>query len=83
MSKTVRIILNGHNRDVPAGATLASALLALGLTRFRTSVHGQPRAPLCGMGVCQECRLTVDGRMHVRACLLPCRDGMSMETDIP
>ncbi len=80
MGETVRIILNGRERDVPAGATLASALLALGLTHFRTSVHGEPRAPLCGMGVCQECRLTVDGRMHVRACLLLCREGMRVET---
>ncbi|MGD0577495.1 MAG: 2Fe-2S iron-sulfur cluster-binding protein [Bryobacteraceae bacterium] len=82
MSKTVRIVLNGEDREVPAGATLASALLGLGLTRFRTSVHAEPRAPLCGMGVCQECRVTVDGRMHVRACLLPCRESMRVETDL-
>ncbi len=83
MSETVRIILNGHEREVPAGATLASALLGLGLTRFRNSVHGEPRAPLCGMGVCQECRVTVDGRMHVRSCLAPCRPGMRVETGQP
>ena len=51
MSETVRIVLNGDEREVPAEATLAAALLGLGLTRFRNSVQGEPRAPLCGMGV--------------------------------
>jgi sarcosine oxidase subunit alpha len=83
MSETVRIILNGAEREAPADATLAAALLGLGLTRFRNSVHGEPRAPLCGMGVCLECRVTVDGRMHVRSCLEPCRQGMRVETDLP
>ncbi len=35
---------------------------------FRTSVTGEPRAPLCGMGVCMECRATVDGVPHQRTC---------------
>jgi aerobic-type carbon monoxide dehydrogenase small subunit (CoxS/CutS family) len=83
MNETVRIVLNGQDREAPADATLAAALLGLGLTRFRNSVHGEPRAPLCGMGVCQECRVTVDGRMHVRSCLVTCREGMRVETDLP
>jgi len=83
MSETVRILLNGAEREVPAGASLAAALLGLGVTRFRTSVLGEPRGPLCGMGVCQECRVTVDGRAGVRACLLPCREGLHVETDQP
>ena len=83
MSETVRIVLNGDEREVPAEATLAAALLGLGLTRFRNSVQGEPRAPLCGMGACQECRVTVDGRMHVRSCMTACREGLRVETDQP
>ena len=83
MSETVRIVLNGDEREVPAEATLAAALLGLGLMRFRNSVQGAPRAPLCGMGACQECRVTVDGRMHVRSCMTPCREGLRVETDQP
>jgi len=83
MSRTLRIVVNGAEREVPANATLAAALLGLGVTRFRTSVHGEPRGPVCGMGVCHECRVTVDGRSGVRACLLPCREGMRVETELP
>ena len=83
MSETVRIVLNGDEREVPAEATLAAALLGLGLMRFRNSVQGEPRAPLCGMGACQECRVTVDGRMHERSCMTPCREGLRVETDQP
>jgi D-hydroxyproline dehydrogenase subunit gamma len=39
------------------------------------------RAPFCGMGVCQECRVTVDGRAYVLACQTVCRDGMRVETE--
>ena len=81
MPKTVHILLNGESREVPAGSTLAAALLRLGHARFRRSVSGEMRAPLCGMGVCEECRLTVNGRMHVRGCMVLCREGMRVETE--
>lgn len=45
----------------------------------RRSVGGVLRAPLCGMGVCQECRVTIDGRAHVLACQTLCRAGMCIE----
>jgi hypothetical protein len=47
----------------------------------RRSVGGMPRGPLCGMGICFECRATVDGRPHERTCQLPVRDGMEVRTD--
>ena len=57
-----------------------AALIDAGVTAFRVSVSGAPRAPICGMGSCFECRVTVDGRPHQRSCLIPCRDGMIVET---
>lgn len=51
-----------------AGTSLAAALLAKGVTRFRTSASGEGRGPLCGMGTCFECRVTLDGEAHRRAC---------------
>jgi len=38
---------------------------------FRTSVTGEPRAPVCGMGVCHECRVTLGDDAHQLACMLP------------
>jgi sarcosine oxidase subunit alpha len=77
---TVSVLLDGERRAVPAGWTVAAALFAAGCLRFRTSTHGEPRAPLCGMGVCFECRVTIDGVPHRRACLEICCDGMEIET---
>ena len=74
------ITIDGRAVSVPAGTSLAAALWNQGVRRFRDSVSGAPRAPLCGMGICYECRVTVDGRPGERSCTLPCRDGMVVET---
>jgi sarcosine oxidase subunit alpha len=60
--------------------TLAAALMDAGIAAFRTSVTGTPRAPICGMGSCFECRVTVNGRPHQRSCLIPCSEGLVVET---
>jgi sarcosine oxidase subunit alpha len=67
--------------EVPEGAMVSAAVSIAGETAFRRSVSGEPRAPLCGMGICFECRVTVDGRPHVRSCQAPCREGMEIRTD--
>jgi predicted molibdopterin-dependent oxidoreductase YjgC len=65
----------------PRGATVAAAIARAGISRFRISVNGEPRAPLCGMGVCFECRVTINGRKHVRSCQAVCETGMEVSTD--
>jgi D-hydroxyproline dehydrogenase subunit gamma len=65
---------------VPDDITLAVALLNVGVSAFRRDLAGAPRAPLCAMGSCQECRVAIDGVANVRACLEPVRDGMRVET---
>ncbi|HEY8977298.1 MAG TPA: 2Fe-2S iron-sulfur cluster-binding protein, partial [Burkholderiaceae bacterium] len=39
------------------------------------------RQPVCGMGVCGECRVTVDGRAHRLGCQTACAPGMEILTD--
>jgi predicted molibdopterin-dependent oxidoreductase YjgC len=73
-------MIDGDLREVAAGITVAAALAISGVRATRTSVSGQSRGPLCGMGVCQECRVTIDGRAHVLACQTLCRDGQTIET---
>ena len=80
MSALVEITVNGDRYQVPEGTPLAAALLRLGIAVFRTSVQGEPRAPLCSMGTCFECRVTVGGRRHQRACLVPCSAGLTVHT---
>ncbi|MEB0041027.1 MULTISPECIES: (2Fe-2S)-binding protein [unclassified Pseudomonas] len=64
---------------VPDGTTVAAALYIAADGISRVSVSGTPRAPLCGMGICQECRVTIDGRRRL-ACQTLCLNGMSVET---
>ena len=60
---------------------VAAAVLQAGVVSFRRSVTGEARGPLCGMGICFECRVTVNGAAHVRSCQTLCEDGMDVRTD--
>lgn len=75
------VLIDG--RPVPAlrGRTLAAVLRAAGVTATRRNpVTGEPRGAYCGMGVCFECEVRVDGVPGVRACLTHVRDEMRVET---
>ena len=76
---TVTILADGRPLRVRAGTSVAAALFDAGVT-FRRSVTGEPRAPLCGMGTCYECRVSIDGGAHRRACLIPVAEGMHITT---
>jgi D-hydroxyproline dehydrogenase subunit gamma len=76
----MEIKINGRTVTVADGSSVAAAIFLAGETRFRTSVSGEPRAALCGMGICFECRVTIDGEPHVRSCQVMVRDGMAIET---
>lgn len=80
MSAEVTIVVNGVALEVAPDISLAAALLNAGVTAFRRDLDGSPRAPLCGMGTCFECRVVADGVPGVRACLETVRDGMVVET---
>ncbi len=73
----VRIVFEGEEIAAAAGQSLAAALLAAGIRRFRTTpVSGAPRGPYCMMGACFDCLVVVDGLANVQACMTPVRDGM-------
>ncbi|KAF1045433.1 (2Fe-2S)-binding protein [Xylophilus sp.] len=76
----VRIYFDGQPLDVPAGTSVASALLMSGVRTFRsTPVSASPRAPYCMMGVCFECLVEIDGRPSRQSCLTQVRDGMAIK----
>lgn len=80
MSKRFPIIINGTTRLVAAGTNVAAAML-LAEQPSRRSVTGKPRAALCGMGICFECRAVVNGISHRRTCQILCELNMTVETD--
>lgn len=78
MRDCLQVKVNGVSVPVPRGSTVAAAVLLSGRFAFRRSVSGELRGPLCGMGICFECRVAVDGQPHVRSCQLLCREGMEV-----
>lgn len=78
--KEIVITINDMPVKVAAGSTVAVALHRAGIHKFRQSVSGQERAPLCGMGICFECRVEIDGQTNQRACKRICQEGMEVKT---
>ncbi|MEM1202996.1 MAG: (2Fe-2S)-binding protein [Acidobacteriota bacterium] len=79
----LRFTFDGEAFEAFAGETVAAALLAEGRrTLRRTSRRRSPRGLFCGMGVCFDCLVQVDGRPNVQACLVPVREGMRVETQV-
>ncbi len=80
-SDTVRIRVNNSPIKVPAGTLVAAALSYAGVTQFHRSILGQPRGPLCGMGICMECRVTINGLANCRSCQILCEENMEIVSD--
>ena len=81
MLETVTLVVNGVSVTMPAGSMVSAAILKSGVHGFRRSVTGELRGPLCGMGICFECRVTIDGEAHSRSCQTVCKNGMDVRTD--
>jgi hypothetical protein len=76
---TVRMTFRGRTVTAEPGQSVAAALVAAGITDWRTTRHeGRPRGLFCGIGLCFDCLLTIDGAPAERACLVPARDGMRL-----
>jgi predicted molibdopterin-dependent oxidoreductase YjgC len=79
--KPVKLIVDGKPVDAYEGETIAAALISTGIRTFRLSPKAkEPRSLYCGMGMCYECLVTVDGVHAVRACVTQVADGMQVET---
>jgi len=76
----INLCIDARNVSVAPNVTVAAAIAMTGSGITRLSVGGTPRAPLCGMGVCQECRVTINGRAHQLSCQTLCAEGMHVVT---
>lgn len=74
------VLVDGRAVRVPDGASAVAALVLAERWCTRRSVGGEPRFALCGMGQCQECRVSIDGRAHRLACMVRCYPGMAIDT---
>jgi sarcosine oxidase subunit alpha len=77
----VWIVVDGVETVAYEGESVAAAMLAAGRRDLRVSPRrGEPRGMYCGIGLCFECVLTVDGQRGVRTCQTRVRDGLRVET---
>jgi predicted molibdopterin-dependent oxidoreductase YjgC len=77
--ESVNIRFEGSTVVVPAGISVAAALLLSGAGHFRTTpISSTVRAPYCMMGVCFECLVEIDGHPSRQSCLTTVRDGMEI-----
>jgi len=82
MTASITVTVDGRALQVRAGTMVAAAVeLAAPGRGARVAPGGSRRQPLCGMGVCGECRVTVDGRAHRLGCQTVCAPGMEILTD--
>jgi predicted molibdopterin-dependent oxidoreductase YjgC len=75
------VTFDGREIEAQPGRTVAAALWAAGITSWRTTRRtGRPRGIFCGIGVCFDCLVTVNGRPNQRACLVPVHSGDVIRT---
>jgi len=72
------LTLDGNPVTAYDGETVATVLLAEGRIATRTTPGGEPRGVFCGMGVCFDCLVVVDGIPNTRACMTKAREGMDV-----
>ncbi|MCF8105267.1 MAG: (2Fe-2S)-binding protein [Desulfohalobiaceae bacterium] len=77
----ITVYVNGREVLAYAGESLHAALLAAGFFVLRRA-GSEPRGFFCGMGVCYDCLVTVDGRPGQRACMTRVEDRMEVELDV-
>ena len=81
--RTVSFSYDGQTLAALEGETIAAALAAAGIRTLRHTRDGQRRGIYCGMGACQECLVTVDGRASQRACMTKVEAGQVVSSALP
>ena len=78
--KQLTIVINGHKTVAYRGETVHAALLASGYRMFRkTKKENEPRGIFCGMGICYDCLVMINGKPNQRACMQRVEDCMEIE----
>jgi hypothetical protein len=75
----VRIVVDGVPQDAFEGESVAAAIMACGENELREQASGDPRGYFCGMGICFDCVMTVDGVPNTRTCVTWVREGLTVE----
>lgn len=81
MNDRITLSFDGAPIEARPGQSVGAALTDAGIDSWRTTRKKErPRGLFCGIGVCYDCLIVVDGVPNQRACLVPARDGLRLET---
>ena len=78
----ISFFVDGESIQAVPGDTIASALYAQGKRAWRVSRSGDHRGLFCGIGLCFDCLVTVDGKPNQRACVTTVAQGMRVMTNL-
>jgi sarcosine oxidase subunit alpha len=80
----IHIRVNGQSFPAAPGETVLAALTAAGFKVLKKSnVRGEPRGPFCGMGICYECLVTINGVPKQRSCMTEVAENMEISIHEP
>ncbi|MCO8274891.1 (2Fe-2S)-binding protein [Actinoplanes sp. TRM 88003] len=77
----ITVVVDGVAMPGVAGQTVAGVLMGAGRLSWRTTRNGRPRGVFCGIGVCHDCLVVVNGLADVRACQRRAIDGDEISTE--
>lgn len=79
----IEFTFDGEKIDAITGQSVAAALLAANQRTLRkTRFNNNDRGVFCGIGVCFDCLVVIDGITNQRACLIEARPGMKVKTQV-
>ena len=81
MSEMVSFTFNGNDVKCEQGQSIAAAVINTGTLALRTTRFGEePRSIFCGIGICFDCVVVIDGVANQRSCLITAKPGMKVES---
>ncbi len=81
MTSEISFTFNGEEFRCVPGQSVAAALIASDERELRTTRFGnEPRSIFCGIGICYDCVVVVDGVANQRSCLIEAKQGMKVES---
>lgn len=82
MTSRITFFFNGITIDCEEGQSIAAALLQREVRELRSTRFGaEPRSIFCGIGICFDCVVVIDGIANQRACLIEAKPGMRIESN--
>ena len=81
MTRDITFTFNGEEFSCESGQSIAAALIASSHRELRTTRFGnEARSIFCGIGICFDCVVVIDGVANQRSCLVEARPGMKVES---